>query len=71
MALVINRRWGESFLIGAALVTVSKSSGNHVSLRVEAPPEVRVIRTELIRRPKPDKKVSVPALDAATSSLEA
>jgi len=49
--LVLSRRVGESIKIGDEIeIVVTRFSGARVSLAVDAPPEVPVTRSELIRR---------------------
>jgi carbon storage regulator CsrA len=46
--LVLSRRVGEQLIIdGNICVTVSKVSGNRVSLGISAPNDVRILRSEL------------------------
>jgi len=46
--LVLSRRIGEKLVIGDQItVTINRVSGNRVSLGIEAPPHVRVVRSEL------------------------
>ena len=46
--LVLSRKVGEKLVIGDNItVVVSRVAGNRVTLGVEAPPEVRIIRGEL------------------------
>ena len=48
--LVLTRKQGQRLLIGGGIiVTVKKIRGNAVSIGVEAPPDVPVIRDELIK----------------------
>lgn len=47
--LVLSRKIGESIQIdGGIRVTVTKVRGGRVRLSIEAPPEMRVLRKELI-----------------------
>ena len=49
--LVLSRRENESIVIGDRItVKVVKIRGNQVRLAIEAPKEVRVLRTELVDR---------------------
>ena len=49
MALVLTRQENESVLIdGDILVTVVQSRDGAVKLALEAPPEVNIVRTELL-----------------------
>jgi carbon storage regulator len=46
--LVLSRKIGEAVIIGDRIVvTVSRVSGNRVVLGIEAPSDVRVLRSEL------------------------
>ncbi|HUY33326.1 MAG TPA: carbon storage regulator [Pirellulales bacterium] len=46
--LVLSRRIGEKLVIGDQItVTINRVSGNRVSLGIDAPPHVRVVRSEL------------------------
>lgn len=48
MGLIITRRPTESIrLNGNILITVRRSSSNRVSLDIEAPKDVKIMRTEL------------------------
>jgi carbon storage regulator len=50
--LVLSRKRGESVLInGDVKLTIVKVSGNRVRLGIEAPPDVTVARSELMRLP--------------------
>lgn len=49
--LVLSRRVGESIRIGNAVLTIQKIRHNQISVSVDAPRDVRVMRTEL--EPKP------------------
>ena len=53
MALIISRKETETIVIGQAVVTIDKVSGNRVSVRIAAPPEVHIRRGEL-----PERKVA-------------
>ncbi len=46
--LVISRTVGESLLIGEAAVSVLKVGGKSVSIGIQAPQEIKVIRGEII-----------------------
>ena len=48
--LVISRKQKEVVVIGQAVVTIDKISGNRVSVRIAAPPEVKIVRGELTER---------------------
>lgn len=61
--LVVSRKPGQDVVIGGnVIVTVTRVAGNRVTLGIEAPEEVRIVRGEL--PPKSDN-VS-PKLDQAT-----
>jgi carbon storage regulator CsrA len=46
--LVLSRRIGEKLVIGDQItVSINRVSGNRVSLGIEAPPDVRIVRSEL------------------------
>ena len=46
--LVLSRRVGEKLVIGEEIVvTINRVAGQRVSLGVEAPPHVRIVRAEL------------------------
>ena len=46
--LVLSRKVGERLVIGENIsVVVSKVAGNRVTLAIEAPPSVRIVRGEL------------------------
>ncbi|MEL6894922.1 MAG: carbon storage regulator [Planctomycetota bacterium] len=49
--LVLSRKEGERLVIGDSIVvTVNRISGNRITLGVEAPREVRIVRGELQER---------------------
>lgn len=46
--LVLSRKIGEAIVIGDSIViTVNRTAGNRVTLGIEAPNDVRVLRSEL------------------------
>jgi carbon storage regulator len=47
--LVITRRQGESFFIGDEVEIILLETGPQVRIGINAPKEVEVVRTELIR----------------------
>lgn len=56
--LVLSRKLGEKLVIGDNItVVVSRVAGNRVTLGIEAPGDVRIIRGEL----RPEFEVEVPA----------
>jgi sRNA-binding carbon storage regulator CsrA len=54
MALVIKRVEGESLWIGEAKITIERVGDRRVVLSVEAPPEIQIVRQELLAREYPD-----------------
>ena len=53
--LILSRKVGEEIVIGdSVLIRVVKSSGNRVTLAVEAPKDVSIMRSEL----SPDSRAS-------------
>ncbi len=49
--LVLSRKENEAILIGDDIViTVSRISGNRVRFAIDAPKEVRIVRSELIQQ---------------------
>lgn len=51
--LVLSRKEGEKIMIGDnVVVTIVHVQGERVRLGIEAPPEIHVVRTELIGTPK-------------------
>lgn len=48
--LMIRRKIGESFVIGGNItVTISKITGNAVHVAIDAPREILVLRSEIIK----------------------
>lgn len=46
--LVLSRKVGEKLVIGdGIIVTINRIAGQRVSLGVEAPPQIRIVRAEL------------------------
>ena len=58
MALVLSRKPGESIEIGNATVEIVSVAGNRVRLAIQAPPDVRVLRSELAGEVSPDGQTS-------------
>jgi len=53
LMLVLTRKPGEKVVIGNNIIlTVIKSEGNQVRLAFEAPPQVRILREEVLEREK-------------------
>ncbi len=68
--LVLSRKEGEKLVIGDNItVVVSRVAGNRVTLGIEAPADVRIIRGELKAQDKEVQKV-VPMRRAATVTIE-
>lgn len=59
--LVLSRKIGERLKIGDDVtVIVNRVAGNRVTLGIEAPPEVRVVRDELPKRKPCDPQSNGP-----------
>ena len=57
--LKLTRRVGETILIGDAIaITVRGVKGNHVSVGIEAPKDVPVLREELVDRPQTPRRAA-------------
>ncbi len=68
--LVLSRREGEKLVIGDNItVVVSRVAGNRVTLGIEAPADVRIVRGELKAMDKDVQKV-VPMRRAATVTID-
>jgi len=68
--LVLSRKEGEKLVIGDNItVVVSRVAGNRVTLGIEAPADVRIIRGELKAQDKEVQKV-MPMRRAATVTIE-
>ena len=68
--LVLSRKEGEKLVIGDNItVVVSRVAGNRVTLGIEAPAEVRIIRGELKPQDREVQKV-VPMRRAATVTID-
>ena len=68
--LVLSRKEGEKLVIGDNItVVVSRVAGNRVTLGIEAPADVRIIRGELKAQDKDVQKV-VPMRRAATVTID-
>ncbi|GIW90948.1 MAG: hypothetical protein KatS3mg109_1380 [Pirellulaceae bacterium] len=62
--LVLSRKQGESLIInGDIRVTVTRISGNRVSIGIEAPSDVRIVRAELNRADRRDTQPALPGMD--------
>ena len=53
--LVLSRKAGEKLFIGNITVVVTKVSGDRVTLGIEAPRDVKVLRGELKKPSAPDE----------------
>jgi carbon storage regulator len=54
--LVLSRKLSQQILIGPDIaITVVKIEGNHVRLGIEAPPDISILREELVGGQKPDE----------------
>ncbi|WP_164103101.1 carbon storage regulator [Candidatus Laterigemmans baculatus] len=63
--LVLSRKEGERLVIGDnVVITVNRISGNRITLGIEAPREVRIVRGELepLEDKEPSDKASQPPL---------
>jgi carbon storage regulator len=62
--LVLTRRPGQSILVGDSIeLVVVRIEGDRVVLGIEAPREVRVVRSELLRAVEAENQVSAEARD--------
>lgn len=62
--LVLSRRIGEQLIIGDNIViTINRVAGQRVSVGIEAPPQVRIVRRELEHEQAPGGRP--PATSAA------
>jgi len=73
--LVLSRKEGEKLVIGDNItVVVSRVAGNRVTLGIEAPSDVRIVRGELKAQDKdankPEVKKVVPMRRAATVTID-
>ena len=48
--LVLSRKVGEAIFVGETKVIITKVTGNRVTVAIEAPPSVRVVRAELKKK---------------------
>lgn len=55
--LVLGRRVGEVIVVGDIKITVEKVEFNRVRLGIEAPPDVKILREELLTRKEQSGKV--------------
>ena len=68
--LVLSRKEGEKLVIGDNIVlVVSKICGNRITLGIEAPADVKILRGELKGQPENSAKV-VPMRRAATMTID-
>lgn len=70
--LVLSRKIGEKLVIGDNItVTINRISGNRVTVGIEAPGSVKIVRGELERFPGPQVSLAssnIPAGDLADSN---
>ena len=60
--LVLSRKVGEKLVIGGNItVVVSRIAGNRVTLAIDAPQEVRIVRGELAPQEVPPQGEDVPS----------
>jgi len=70
LMLVLSRKEGEKLVIGDNIVlVVSKICGNRITLGIEAPADVKVLRGELKGQPEKASQV-VPIRRAATMTID-
>lgn len=74
--LVLSRKVGERLVIGENItVVISRVAGNRVTIGIEAPPDVRIMRGELDEHRTSESPAELPAsartqfADAAGASL--
>lgn len=66
--LVLSRKEGERLVIGDNIVvTINRISGNRVTLGIEAPRDVRIVRGELDQRDAEERPVAAPYPNASAS----
>lgn len=57
MSLILTRKVGEVIRIGEHIaVTIKAVNGAQVRIAIEAPPDVKILREELIGQPKKEKR---------------
>jgi carbon storage regulator len=65
--LVLTRKEGEQLLIGDNIViTINRISGNRVAIGIEAPRDVRIVRSELEKVQVSAEKASAAGTSAAS-----
>ncbi len=70
--LVLSRKVGEKVVIGDNItVVINRVSGNRISLGIEAPADVRIVRGELAEVVKSFESGSAPAEPASIVSVPA
>lgn len=47
MPLALTRKLGESFSVGVAVVTITRIKNRQVRVSIQAPKEIKVVRSEL------------------------
>jgi carbon storage regulator len=69
--LVLSRKEGERLVIGENIViTVNRISGNRITLGIDAPRDVRVVRGELELHEQPQQDAALPASDRCNLAFE-
>lgn len=69
--LVLSRKEGEKLVIGDNItLVVSRISGNRVTVGIEAPVDVKIMRGELAEEVAKDRQQSVPLRRSATIAID-
>lgn len=69
--LVLSRKEGERLVIGNdVVITINRISGNRITLGIEAPREVRIVRGELKPEPAPRGSMQQAFMEIDASQLE-
>lgn len=70
--LVLSRKVGEKLVIGGNItVVVSKIAGNRVTLAIEAPQDVRIVRGELAPQEVPPQGEDAPSKASSRETTDA
>lgn len=70
--LVLSRKVGEKIVVDDKVtITINRISGGRVSVGIEAPPGVRVVRSELARLPRPAQAAPPVVLVPGLTTCEA
>lgn len=59
MGVTLSRKNGESVICGDVVVRVVRCGGARVSLNIEAPKSVKILRSELVNKDQQDGKEKV------------